>query len=184
VTAGVGAALAVALLLCGCGYRAGFLIPADVRTVHVAMTENRSVWREAWKTDNLSPTPAPAPEPRPSYSMETELAERIKSEVLRRTPLRMADASRADTILTTAITSVSVAVLVRDGQDRVTSERLTVALDFTWRDRRTGRILAEGKGLTRPTDFVSPQGETAATAIRRSFDYLAEMVVEQMQEPF
>lgn len=178
------AALLAAALLTGCGYKAGFLIPADVHSIHVSMADNRTSWREAWKVDNLSPTPAPSPGPRPAYTMEAELTEHIKNEVVRRTPLRLAEASRADSILTTTITSVNVSVLVRDGQDNVTSERITIALDFIWRDRRTGRILAEGKGLTRPADYEGPQGETMTTAVRRSFDRLAEMVVEQMQEPF
>jgi hypothetical protein len=178
------AALCALALSPGCGYKAGFLIPADVHTVHVEMTDNRSQWREAWKVDNLSPTPAPAPGPRPAYTMEAELTERIKNEVVRRTPLRLADAKKADTVLATTITGVKVAVLVRDGQDNVTSERVEVRVDFTWRDRRTGRILAEGKGMARPADFETPQGETFATAARRSFDRLAESIVEQMQEPF
>jgi len=175
--------LAVALLS-GCGYKTGFLIPADVHTVNVAVSENRSGWREAWKVDNLSPTPSPAPGARPAYTMEVELSESLKNEVVRRTPLRLADADKADTVLSTVITAVNVAVQVRDGQDNVTSERISVTLDFTWRDRRTGRVLAEGKGLQRPADFELPQGETPSTAFRRSFDRLAELVVDQMQEPF
>jgi len=169
-------------LWCGCGYRAGFLIPADVRSVHVRVATNRTWWREAVKVDNLSSgMQLPV---RPSYPMEVELSERLKNEIVRRTPLALAGEEDADSILTACITEVKPRVLMRDAADEVFAERVTIRVDFVWEDRRSGRVLARGTGLSRPTDFVVPRGETFTTAARKSFDYLAEQIVEKMQEGF
>jgi hypothetical protein len=116
--------------------------------------------------------------------MELDLTERIKNEVVRRTPLKIAPEERADSILEATIRKVEPLVLLRDVNDNVLSQRVTISVDFTWRDRRTGRIHAEGKNIVRPTDFTVARGETFTSATRTSFDYIAEQIVEQMQESF
>ena len=176
----------VLVLLCGatgCGYKAGFLIPADIHSVAIRVTDNRTFWKEASKTDNI-PSAMPQTSPRPANVMEVDLTEKLKNEVARRTPLKIVDESRADSVLETTIREVLPQVQIRDVNDNMTSARVTLVVDFAWRDRRTGRMLSEGKGVTRPTDFLVPKGETFTTAARREFDRIAELIVEQMQEGF
>ena len=171
------------LCVTGCGYRAGFLIPADVKSVHVKVAANDTFWREAVKTDNL-PTDEPLPGPRPAFTMEVDLSERIKNEVVRRTPLKMANAHDADTTLKVTISDVAPHVLIRDANDNVLAQRVTIDVSFVWADNRNGRVLASATGLQRPTDFLTARGESFTTATRTSFDYIAEMIVERMQERF
>jgi hypothetical protein len=179
-----GALLAAAgLFLGGCGYHSGFLIPADVHTVSIRVVGNETFWHEAVKSDNLPGSGQPSAS-RPAYTMELDLTERIKNEVVRRTPLKIAPEERADSILEATIRKVEPLVLLRDVNDNVLSQRVTISVDFTWRDRRTGRIHAEGKNIVRPTDFTVARGETFTSATRTSFDYIAEQIVEQMQESF
>ena len=179
-----GVLLAMAgLFLTGCGYHSGFLIPADVHTVHIRVVGNDTFWHEAVKSDNLPGSGQPSSS-RPAYTMELELTERIKNEVVRRTPLKIAPEERADSILEATIRKVEPGVLVRDVNNNVSSGRVTIIVDFTWRDRRTGRIHAEGKNIARPTDFVVTRGETLTSATRTSFDYIADQIIEQMQESF
>lgn len=179
-----GAVLAAAgLLPAGCGYQAGFLMPADVHSVCVRMAGNETFWHEAVKEDNLTGTGQPAAT-RPAYTMEVDLTERLKNEVVRRTSLKLAPESEADTMLTATIKKVGLTTLLRDVNDNVLSQRVSINVDFTWRDRRSGRILAEGRGIARPTDFVVSRGETFSTAARTSFDYVAVQIIEQMQEGF
>jgi hypothetical protein len=45
-------------------------------------------WREAKKTDNID-TALPQPGPLPAYTMESDLTDRLKDELLRATPLRV-----------------------------------------------------------------------------------------------
>ena len=86
--------------------------------------------------------------------------------------------------LLSSITGVKPRVLLRDAVDNVLAERVTITVDFIWKDRRSGRVLAEGRGVSRPTDFTVPRGESFTTATRKSFDYIAEQIVEHMQEGF
>lgn len=175
--------LAGAASLTGCGYHAGFLIPADVHTIHIRMAQNQTFWHEAQKSDNLD-TAAPLPGPRPAFTMEVDFTDRLKNEVVRRTPLRVADEEKADTVLVTSISKLDAPVLLRDAQDNVVAQRVRIAVDFTWRDRRSGRVLAQGQSVMRPTDFITVRGETFTTASRESFDYIAQRIVELMQEGF
>lgn len=175
--------LGAASLMAGCHYRAGSLIPADVHSVHVRVAANETFWREAVKTDNL-PTASPLPGPRPAYTMEIGLTERIKNEIVRRTPLKLANQNEADSVLSVSITKVKPKVLLRDASDDVLSERVTIDVGFVWTDNRNGRVLAKAGRLNRPTDFLTARGESFTTAARKSFDYIAEMIVERMQERF
>ncbi len=175
--------LAAGLFLGGCGYHSGFLIPADVHTVNIRVVGNDTFWHEAVKSDNLPGAGEPASS-RPAYTMELDLTERIKNEVVRRTPLKIATEEHADSILEATIRKVEPTVLVRDVYDNVSAENVTISVDFTWRDRRTGRVHAEGKNIARPTTFTVARGETFTSATRTSFDYIAVEIVERMQEGF
>jgi hypothetical protein len=194
-------ALCGAALAFGCGYRAGFLIPADIKSVHVKMPRNETFWREAAKRDNLVGGPVDKADTdavaavedraalvdelaRPAQTIEVDLAERLKNEVVRRTPLKLADADRADSIIETTITRMEPAVLLRDPEDEVISQRVTVVVDFRWVERRTGRVIASGEGVSRPTDFTIARGEGLTTATRTSFDFIVKQIVERMQEDF
>jgi hypothetical protein len=167
----------------GCGYQAGFLIPADVHSIHVRVVGNDTFWHEAVKVDNLQGTGEPS-STRPAYTMELELTDRLKNEVVRLTPLRIASEDRADSILEATIHSVQPMVIARDANDNVSLAQVTISVDFVWRDRRTSRVYKQVKGVTRPTTYTLARGESFTSATRTSFDYIAEQIVEQMQEGF
>ncbi len=177
------ALLLLAGMAAGCGYKGGFLMPAGVRTVHVEVVGNDTLWHEAVKTHNLPSGMAPA-EPRPSRTMELELTERLKNEIVRRTPYRLADADKADTVLRATIVDVAPQTLYTDSADVLLAQRVTVSVNFDWVERRSGRVLASGRGMSRPTVFVTERGENFTTAARKSFDYVAERIVEEMQDGF
>ena len=173
-------------LLCGlsgCGYRSGYLIPGDIKTVAVRVASNETFWREAVKADNTESS-MPAAASRPAFPMELDLSERIKNEIVRRTRLRLAGEDEADSILTASITHVKPSVLLRDASDDVLAERVTVSVDFVWQSIPDGRVIARMDGLSRPTDFLVARGESFTTATRKSFDSIAELIVEQMQVGF
>jgi hypothetical protein len=183
-------------LAAGCciGYRAGFLIPADIHSVHVRMPENETFWREAIRRDNVevdtdSVVLAQSDTDsvvllQPSQTIEVDLAERLKNEIVRQTPLRLADEDRADSILKTTITRLEPSVLIRNPEDEVLSERVTVQVDFQWVERRSGRVIAAGSGIARPTDYNAARGENFTMATRKSFDFIARQIIELMREDF
>jgi len=174
------------LLVCalsGCGYRSGWLLPSDVKTVAVQVASNETFWREAVKVDNMEASTSAAT-PRPAFTMEVDLSERIKNEIVRRTPLRLSGEDEADSVLTASITQVKPSVLLRDASDNVLSERVTISVDFVWRTVPDGRVIAKTSGISRPTDFLVARGESFTSATRKSFDYIAEQIVEHMQTGF
>ena len=182
-TAGLPALMLLAPILGGCGYHAGFLIPAGVRTINVQVASNETFWREAVKVDNLD-TAAPPAAPPPAYPMVVDLTERIKNEIVRRTPLKLAREKQADSILKTTITRVRNRVTSRDGADNVSAGKADIQVSFVWIDRRSGRVLAQESDVSRATTYRLRQRESFTTASRRSFDYVAEQIVEAMQEGF
>ena len=167
-----------------CGYRTGFLIPADIRTIHVRMPANETFWREAVKRDNLEGDTDSAILLQPSQTIEVDLAERLKNEIVRQTPLRIVDEDRADSILKTTITRLEPTVLIRNSEDEALSQRVTVQVDFQWVERRSGRVIASGSGVARPTDYNAARGEDFTMATRKSFDFIARQIIELMREDF
>ena len=172
-----------AVWLSGCAYRSGFLIPAGVDSIHIQVVSNETFWREAVKTDNL-PTNQALATPRPATTMEVDLTERLKNEIVRRTPLKLARHNEADSLMMASIVDVDPKTLLTDAADEILAQRVTIRVDFKWTDLRNGRVLAKGRGVSRPTDFIVERNENFTTAVRKSFDYIAEQIVEQMQEGF
>lgn len=158
-------------------------MPPDVRSIHVHVVTNETFWREAAKTDNLDTAVAPAT-PRPAYTMELELTERLKNEIVRHTPLKLANEDKADSVLMARIVEVKPKTLFTDAEDELLAQRVTIKVDFVWTDARSGRKIAQGNGISRPTTFVTARGENFTTAARKSFDHIAERIVEGMQQGF
>lgn len=153
---------ALLLLLVGCGYRAGTLIPADVRTVHVEMFDNDTF----------------------RHGMEIPLSRAVQKEVARRTHLQIVPRERADTILSGTIRRMDAPVTAYDQVDEVAVQRMYVQVRFEWRRRATGEVIASSDRLEDSVRILVARGETQATAAEDAFSDLAEAIVERMQEDF
>ena len=116
--------------------------------------------------------------------MEVELTERLKNEIVRRTPLRLAGKKDADSVLKATIVEVKASTLFTDAKDELLAQRVSLFVDFEWTDLRSGRTIARGRRIGRPTTFLTARGENFTTAVRTSFGYVAERIVERMQEGF
>ena len=145
--------------LTGCLYQVGSLIPADVKTIHVEMFENATFRRE----------------------LEIALTEAVQREIRRRTHLRLTAKDNADTILTGEVVDFRGRTEVKDVEDDVFSQDVTVYVNMKWVDRRTGRVLAKGTRLNRPVRIFTTRGDTVAAAAVESFRYLAETIVDRME---
>lgn len=151
-----------AALLCGCGYRAGALIPPDVRTVHVEMFDNETFRHE----------------------IEIPLSRAVKDEIVRRTGLRILPRDAADTVLGGAILRVDAPMTAYDQADEISVQRVAVYIRFEWRRRATGEVIAKADTLSETVRMLAARGETQATASEEAFIGLAEAIVEMMQEDF
>jgi hypothetical protein len=81
--------------------------------------------------------------------IEFEITDALIKEIERRTPYRIDDQTRADTVLTGRIVRAELNQLSRSRETRLAEEMvLSVTIDFTWRDRRTNRTLLERRSFT------------------------------------
>lgn len=150
------AGLLILVLPAGCGYSARSLYFEDVDTVVVMSFTSRAV---------MYP------------DAEFRLTEAIKKKIERQTPYKVTDSRNADTILEGQITDVRQAVLSRArtvGTVRETEVELTI--DFVWRDRRSGEVLRERRGLVQVGRYL-PTRETAQT-----LDFGLDMAVDRMAD--
>ena len=154
-----GLSMFVLVLVSGCGYHAGSLVPSDIRTVHVSIFDNATFRRE----------------------LELELTEAVQKEIRRRTHLKMADKDEADSILTGEIVDFRGRVETRDIEDKIFTQDVTVYINMKWTDSRTGRVLAERNRLHRSVRVYATRGETVPRATSESFRFLAESIVDGME---
>lgn len=130
---------ATVISLTGCGYRAGSLTPTDIRSVHVEMFDNNTFRR----------------------GLEFQLTEAVQREIRKRTDIRLADKDKADSILSGTIVEFRGRVEVRDVEDEVFTQDVTIYVNYKWVERRTGRRLAEREKLSKTVRLYSTYGETA-----------------------
>ena len=144
----------------GCGYSHESLLPANVRSVYVPIFDNRTFRR----------------------GLEFDLTEAVKNEILLKTDLTIAPKHKADTILIGEIVDFREHVLVENENDEPTETQVEIIVDLIWKDRRTGRVLRNVKGLRETAEFIVARRETLGTATDESFRYVAERIVEALEE--
>lgn len=147
------------LLLSGCGYKQGSLMPPGIRTISVPMAENETFRR----------------------NLEIRLTDATVQEIMSRTELKIAEASVADSELLLTIIDIDQNTTVEDPTDRINEQRVFVTVRLIWRDLRTGEIIREVEGLQTSDSFVVPLGQNLDLAVRRAFDKMAEAIVNEME---
>lgn len=154
-------------LLGGCGYTMETPYRKGVATVAVPM------WQRGAKVYYRD--------------IEISLTQAIVKNIQAETPYRIVDRSKADTILEGTLERVDQHVLSfdpRTGNAREIEVRLTV--NFTWKDLRTGKILAEKKNFRASSTFIPlhPMDEEFFLGNEDALNKLALQIVEQMSEPW
>ena len=147
----------------GCGYSSKPLYRTSVKTVSVPIFQNKSFNRE-W---------------------EFRLTEAICKNIEYRTPFKIVQGQRADTELTGEIVSVEQDVLTRRyGLNLPRESQQTVAVNFQWKDLRTGRILVKRVGFSRSATDIPQVGERNQDSTQQAIERLAAAIVEQLQTEF
>lgn len=153
----VALACIAAIVLSGCGYRAGFTMPEGMDTIYVAVFENKTFYR----------------------GLDFELTQAVKREIQARTDLRVVREEDADILLFCTLESVRESVL-REENDVVQEADLAVSLSVVAKDRE-GNILYEGN-IRRTANFVVVLGEDDKTARARAMRQVGEELVYRMAE--
>ncbi len=142
------------------GYTAGSIHPANVRTVYVQVFGSQEFRRE----------------------LEFRLTEALVKRILLDTPYKIAPKGQADTILYGEILAVPVTLLGSDFDSDLPRENQQVLVcDWTWKDRRSGEILAQRRHMEQASEYIPLAGETFFDGTEEGINDLAERIVEAME---
>jgi hypothetical protein len=144
----------------GDGYKWSSLYRQDVRTVAVPIFTNVDF----------------------SRGDELALTKAVVMQIEQRTPYKVVNREKADTILEGQITRVRKQTLSSDRQSSLPQEQLyTVRVDFTWKDLRTGKILVERRGFEQNATYYPTLGEGRSQAQLNTAEQLAIAIVQELE---
>ena len=142
------------------GYQWRSLYRDDVKTVAVPIFQNRSYRR----------------------GVEFQLSKAIASHLEATTPYKVAPRERADTILEGEISDIAVRTVSEDSRVAVPQEQLyIVRVNFTWKDLRTGKILAQRRRFEQSATFYPTLGEGQFAGAQANVERLALAIVQELQ---
>ncbi|MCG3180749.1 MAG: hypothetical protein BIFFINMI_03112 [Phycisphaerae bacterium] len=142
------------------GFVMGPVHPTNIKTVHVEIFNSQTFYRD----------------------LEFRLTEALDKRILQDTPYVLANKDQADTILYGEITRVRVTLLGSDFASNLPKEDQPVLyVNWTWKNRRTGEILAQRVGMQQSASFIPLTGMTFEDAATQAVNDLAERIVEAMQ---
>lgn len=144
----------------GCGYTSKSLLPQNVNSVYVSIFDNKTFRR----------------------GLEFDLTNAIKNEVLFKTRLKLADKDHADSALYGKIRDVRGHVLIENPDAQVVETAVTIFVEFSWVDLRTGRTIVNKMGVTQQGEFKATRQEDEKFAEDKAFVDLAERIVNLMEE--
>jgi outer membrane lipopolysaccharide assembly protein LptE/RlpB len=152
--------LLAAMGVSSCGYTSRSLYNSSVRTISVPVFVNKTFRRE-W---------------------EFRLTEAIDKNIEYRTPYKLTRERNADTVLTGEIVEIQENVLTRRyGTILPRENQITVVVNFTWRDVRTGRVLVERRNFNRSATEIPKIEERVEDAEQLAVERLAAAIVDQLQ---
>ncbi|MBI3456247.1 MAG: LptE family protein [Candidatus Rokubacteria bacterium] len=138
------AVVGTVLVAGGCGYSLRASLPANIKTVHIPVLENRTQ------------------EP----GIEEFITQALTQAVVTSGRLRLAEsAERADAVLEGSIVEYSLTSLAFDRAANVTQYRLQIALTLTLRDRAKNEVIWKQDRIEERADFPVA-GQVTQTLVR------------------
>lgn len=166
----VGAMCALYMSLAGCGYVVGTGYQGDVRSVYVPSFTSQSDRR----------------------GLEFQLTEAVQKQIQQRTPFRLVKEPMADTRLTGRILDLRKDVLGETAFDDPRELQLSLVVEVTWEDTRSGQILGQRRVALAPdvtqlnaqADFAPEVGHSLATGLQQAINETARQIVDMMETPW
>ena len=113
---------------------------------------------------------------------EFALTKAVITQIEQRTPYKVVDREKADTILEGQVVRVKMQNLSAERGSNLPQEQLyTVRVNFTWKDLRTGRVLVERRGFEQSNAFYPTLGEGRQTASLNTNEALGLAIVQELQ---
>ena len=166
----LGTAVAGTVLAGGCGYIVGPAHDDLVCSVEVPTFRNETFRR----------------------GLEQQLTEAVQKEIQKRTTMQLVRGPGAQTRLTGRIVDARKSVLGETAFDDPREVQFSLAVEVTWEDLRTGRVIneqtvpidADAVSLFSQSEFAPEVGHSLATAIQGSVQLTARRVVDLMDAPW
>ncbi len=159
------------MALAGCatdptqGYTSMSVFRDDVQTVAIPIFENDTYFRD----------------------VEFDLTDALIKEIEARTPYKVVNRTRADTILIGRVRKVELDQLSKSRLTGLSEEViLSVTIDFKWQHQLTGKLLVERQQFQGQSLFVpsQPSGEPIELGRFAAVQQLARDIVNEMQAPW
>jgi hypothetical protein len=160
------------LTIAGCGYTTGSLLPSQYRKIAIQPFENKV----GYVNENVQGVYVPL--------LETNVRTAIIDRFLFDGNLHIADADKADLVLSGDLTGFQQDTLRQDVNQNVQEYRLRIIVSLTMTDAATGKVLWKEPGFGGETTYflTGPQSETQSAAIDAALVDLATRVVERTIE--
>ncbi|MFI4917884.1 MAG: LptE family protein [Phycisphaerales bacterium JB060] len=114
--------------------------------------------------------------------LESDLTTAIIRRVQRDTPWNVTGSDAAQTHLTGVIRDVRIQRLTQDTAGGITQQAAVgITVEFTWRNRVTGRELARRTNLTVTESFIPAAGEPLEIGLAAAADEMAGAILEAMR---
>lgn len=116
--------------------------------------------------------------------LEAELTDAIIKQIQAETPWRVANAGDAQTELSGSITSSNLQQLSTNRDTGFVQELdVQITVDFSWRDKRTGKVIVARKNFTASEAFVPsrPVGERLEAGQHAAVQRMARDIVAEMR---
>jgi len=152
--------LLVAVACAGCGYRCGYTVRRDIRSVSMPVFANDSFYR----------------------NIELGLTHEVTTAIEKKTPYRLVGSRGADAVLEGRIRDYRTTVLQEDARNNPTEIQLALVVHVTLRRPGDGTMLYDGD--IREAESYSPslgnsESHTWAALIRRTAARIVETAFEQ-----
>lgn len=114
--------------------------------------------------------------------VEFTLSKALVNQIEANTPYKVVARDKADTILEGEILQVRVNTLSEDRLSAVPQEQLlSVIVNFTWKDLRTGRVLVSRRGFEQAATFYPTLGEGRFVGTQAASEKLALAIVHELE---
>lgn len=142
------------------GYQWSSLYRTDVRSVSVPVFANKTFYR----------------------GFEFNLTKAVVNQLEGHSPYKVMPKERADTILDGEIANIRVRTISNSPFTSLPQEQLLeVTVNFSWKDLRTGRILAKRHDFRQTAPYYPTLGEGQYTAEQQNLERLALAIVQELQ---
>lgn len=112
---------------------------------------------------------------------EVSLTQALIAQVESRTPYKVVPVDRADTVLEGTVVNVSLGTVSVDEQTALPQEQTyTIAVDFTWKDLRSGQILVERRNFEQTSTYYPTLGDGRFVGKQTAAEALAGSIVDEL----